>query len=181
MLDSWRARGTAHVFGDDIPHDGGIMARHLATGPIADTAELARHLFEEIDPGFRDRVKPGDFIVAGKNFGCGKPHTSGYIAMHSLGLRLVCESVPAGVARMLMNLCLPCLQPCEGIVKAVRTGDEIEVDYETGRIRNITVGTERLYRPLDANVREVIRRGGLRGTLLHWLKEHPELGEPGDG
>ena len=178
MTIEWRTRGTAHVLGDNVPHDGGIMARQVVGARVTDPAQLIPHLFEEAVPGFMANVKSGDFIIAGRNFGCGKPHTSGYIALQAFGLRVVCESAPMLVARSMMNLGLPCLQPCAGVTKVIRSGDDIEVDYETGRIVNLTAGTQHEYRPLDPHVREVIRCGGLRGALVHWLEEHPELREP---
>ncbi|MGE0803322.1 MAG: hypothetical protein AB7G13_23795 [Lautropia sp.] len=175
---AWRTRGIARVLGHDVPHDGGIMTRQMVQARVTDPEQLVPHLFEEHDPGFMERVRPGDFIVAGRNFGCGKPHTNGYRALQHLGLRLLCESVPGTVARAMMNLGLPCLQPCDGLTAAVADGDEIEVDFTTGELVNHTRGARHRYPAMSIHVRHLIERGGQRGLLEHWLAEHPELREP---
>jgi 3-isopropylmalate/(R)-2-methylmalate dehydratase small subunit len=181
MTMSWRTRATAHRIGDDVPHDGGVMTRAMMQARIVDPEQLIPHLFEEYRPGFMARVKPGDFIVAGRNFGCGKPHTNGYIALQALGIRVLCESAPASVARATMNLGLACLHRCEGVGQVVNDGDDIEVDFETGLLVNHTTGERRSYPPLGAQERALIGQGGQQGFLRHFLREHPELGEPWPG
>jgi len=175
MRDGWRTRGTAHVFGDDIVHDGMIIPVRVVGARVTDPAELATHLFSEHRPAFRDRVKPGDFVVGGRNFGCGKPHTGGYIGMEGLGLRLLCESMPGAIVRATMNLALPCMPNCAGITGFVQDGDAIEVDFETGAVINHRSGESRTYPAPAPRVREMIRRGGLRGSLVQYLAEHPDL------
>jgi 3-isopropylmalate/(R)-2-methylmalate dehydratase small subunit len=181
MNHQWRTRATAHVLGDDVPHDGGIMTREMVQGRITDPAQLIPHLFRDHDAGLMARVKPGDFIVAGRNFGCGKPHTNGYIALQALGIRVLCASAPASVARSMMNVGLAALDRCEGIAGLVRDGDEIEVDFVTGEVVNRRTGTACSYPPMSPHVRTMIEQGGREGLLKHWLREHPELAEPWPG
>ena len=178
MHEGWRSRGKAHVFGDDLVHDGKIVPVRVVGARISDPAVLATHLFEEYRPALREQVRPGDFIVAGRNFGCGKPHVAGYIAMQALGLRLLCESMPLTIIRATMNLGLPTLSDCPGLTQAVHDGDDIEVDYATGEIVNHTRGKTFSVTPLSDRVREMIERGGLRGSLKQYLHDHPELGQP---
>jgi 3-isopropylmalate/(R)-2-methylmalate dehydratase small subunit len=178
MAYSWCTRGTAHLLGDDVPHDGGVMTRAMMQARVVDPEQLIPHLFEEHQPGFMAKVKSGDFIVAGRNFGCGKPHTNGYIALRALGIRVLCESAPANVARGTMNLGLACLLRCEGITGVVRDGDDIEVDFVTGTVVNHTSGQAHAFPPLGPNERALVEQGGQQGFLRHFLQEHPELAEP---
>lgn len=180
MAFQWRTRGRAHLLGDNFPHDGGVITQQMVQSRSTDPAELIPHLFENHDPTLISRMKPGDFVVAGRNFGCGKPHISGFLAMQAFGLRVLAESVPVPVARAMMNLGLPCLQPCRGLRDLVSEGDEIEVDFSSGQVIHLATGRELSFRALDPFVRNTIEQGGLKGALLHWLKEHPELGEPAE-
>jgi 3-isopropylmalate/(R)-2-methylmalate dehydratase small subunit len=178
MSHPWRTRATAHLLGDDVPHDGGIMTRAMMQARVVDPELLIPHLFEEHSPGFMARVKPGDFLVAGRNFGCGKPHTNGYIALRALGIRVLCESAPANVARSTMNLGLACLVRCEGVTQVVGDGDDIEVDFETGVMVNHSTGQSHHYPPLGPHERALIEQGGQQGFLRHFLAAHPELAQP---
>ena len=178
MSEPWRSRGKAHVFGDDIVHDGFIVPVRVIGARITDPAVLATHLFEESRPALREMALPGDFIVGGRNFGSGKPHTAGYIAMQAKGLRVLCESMPLVIIRATMNLGLPVLSDCPGLTQHVQDGDDIEVDYASGTVINHTRGTTCQYAPLSERVREMIDAGGLRGSLAQYLQDHPELGQP---
>ena len=180
MRDGWRTRGRAHVFGENVPHDGGMIPQPIIDQRITDPKELIPHLFKMVDPTFVDRVKEGDFIVAGRNFGCGKPHTNGYIAMQSLGLRVLCESMPGRAVRDVMNLGLPVMSQCEGVTSFVKAGDDIEADYETGDVINHSTGERRNFPPINERIRDTIKQHGMKGMLLNWLKEHPELGIAND-
>lgn len=174
----WRSRGRAFVFGDDIKHDAMIVPARIIGARIADPKVLVTHLFEELRPELRGSVRPGDFIVGGRNFGCGKPHVVGYIAMRELGLRLMCESMPLKIIRATMNLALPVLSACPGLGAHVGDGDDIEADFATGEIINHTRGTRLVVPPLSERVREVIANGGLRGMLERHLAAHPEMAQP---
>ena len=167
-------RGRCHVFGDKVPLDEGVMAFKYAIGRVTDPAELIPHLFEGIDPGFAARVKPGDFVIAGNDFGCGKPHIQGFIAMAALGMGVLCGSMPYKALRGAISKGLPVLVGCEGAGNFAADGDEIEVDFATGAARNLTRGTGAQYPAMPEVLKDIIAHGGAVGTLAAWLEKHPE-------
>lgn len=170
----WRTSGTAHVFGDDIAHDNGMMAWKHVIERQTDPAILLPCLFEAIDPGFAARVKPGDFIVAGKRFGSGKPHTTAYAAMAALGLRVLCESSFRKVVRGAANLGVPIMADCAGIRSAIRDGDRICVDMASGEVSRAD-GSMLRFAPMPGEFRQTIEMGGRAGILRAWLAAHPEM------
>jgi len=167
-------RGVCHVFGDNIPLDEGVMAFKYAIGRVTDPQMLIPHLFEPIDPDFASRVKPGDLVIAGRNFGCGKPHTTGFIAMHALGLGVLCESMPARALRGAVSKGLAVLAACEGVRAFVRDGDEMEIDFATGQAHNLTQDTHAAFPGMPAILRDIVAWGGTSGGLRNWLDTHPE-------
>jgi 3-isopropylmalate/(R)-2-methylmalate dehydratase small subunit len=173
----WKTRGTAHVLRDNVPHDGGIIRFDLVTARVQDPAQLIPHPFDEIDPTLKQRVKPGDFIIAGKNFFCGKAHNQGMIAMKALGLRVLCESMPFRSFRAATGVALPCLIHCEGVTGFISDGDEIEADFDTGVVINLKSGQSRRYPSIPLEIKSILAEGGMRGMLAAWLRDHPELGQ----
>lgn len=174
----WKTRGRCHMLGDDVAHDGGVIRFDLVTARVQDPALLIPHLFEDLDPGLKQRLKPGDFIVAGRNFFCGKAHNQGMIAMKALGLRVLCESMPFRSFRAATGVALPCLIHCRGITDLVADGDEIEADFETGTVTNLRSGRSASYPAVAPQIKAVIDAGGMRGMLKAWLTDHPELAVP---
>ncbi len=166
-------RGRAHVFGDGIPLDEGVMAFKYAIGRITDPAELIPHLFEPIDPGFASRVQRGDLVVAGADFGCGKPHIQGFIAMAALGMGVLCGSMPYKAMRGAISKGLPVLTGCNPPGEWVSNGDEIEVNFGTGEARNLTRGTVVQLPPMADVLQPIIAAGGADGQLAAWLAGHP--------
>jgi len=173
----WKARGTAHLLGDNVPHDGGVIRFDLVTARVQDPAQLIPHLFDEIDPTLKERVKPGDFIVAGKNFFCGKAHNQGMIAMKALGLRVLCESMPFRSFRAATGVALPCLVHCEGVADFIADGDEIEADFDSGVVINLKSGKSQRYPSIPLEIKSILEEGGMRGMLAAWLRDHPDLGQ----
>jgi len=175
MHGTWRSSGRCHVFGDNIPHDNAMIAfNHIAerqTNPDV----LIPDLFASIDPGFVSRVQRGDFVIAGQNFGSGKGHTTAYIAMEALGLRVICESTFERVIRGAANLALPIMTGCSGISKSFKTGDEIDVDMSTGVVIRLSSGERFSYPPIPEGLRSLLEDGGRKGFLKKWLVAHPEL------
>jgi len=167
-------RGFCHVFGDHIPLDEGVIAFRFAIQRVTDPKELIPHLFETLDPDFVRRVKPGDFVIAGRDFACGKTHVQGFIAMTALGMSVLCESMPYKPLRRAVGEGLPVLAGCRGATEFARTGDEIEVDFTTGAARNVTRGTQTQFPAMPAILRDLAMNGGMRGVLTQWLREHPE-------
>jgi len=163
----WRLRGRAWVLGHDIPHQGGVVPGWIVTGRHMAPAEIIPHLFEETDPGFHARCRPGDIIVAGRSFGMG-PKMNGYIAMQALGLGLVCESMPFLGYRGAIGAGLRVLTDCQGATEECETGDELEVDFDSGLFINHTRGTRREYPPLADSLKEIVALGGNTGWLQQW-------------
>jgi 3-isopropylmalate/(R)-2-methylmalate dehydratase small subunit len=166
-------RGRAHVFGNAVPLDEGVMAFKYAIGRITDPAELIPHLFEPIDPGFAARVQRGDLVVAGADFGCGKPHIQGFIAMAALGMGVLCGSMPYKAMRGAISKGLPVLTGCGEPGDWVADGDEIEVNFATGEARNLTRGTTAQLPPMPEVLQPIIAQGGADGQLAAWLTGHP--------
>jgi 3-isopropylmalate/(R)-2-methylmalate dehydratase small subunit len=178
MSTEWISRGRCHVFGSDIVHDNGIMDFKFVLARQTDPEILKPHLFETIDPDFAKRVQPGDFIIAGKRFSGGKAHSTGYIPMAALGLRVLCESTFERVLRGAANLGLPVMSQCQGITAEVANGELIEVNMLSGEV--YCPGTKRTlrYPPLREDLRKLIESGGRIGLLKQWLVDHPEMAEP---
>ena len=176
----WKTRGVAHVLGDNVPHDGGVIRFDLVTARVQDPAQLIPHLFDEIDPTLKERVKPGDFIVAGKNFFCGKAHNQGMIAMKALELRVLCESMPFRSFRAATGVALPCLVNCEGITGWIATGEEIEADFDSGVVTNLKTHRSEQYPSIPHEIKSIIEEGGMQGMLAAWLRDHEELGHPAE-
>jgi 3-isopropylmalate/(R)-2-methylmalate dehydratase small subunit len=164
---SWTLRGRCYGLGDDVNHMGGVVPMRIVSEMRFDPADIVPHLFEETDPGFHERCRPGDLIVTGRNFGMG-PKMQGYIAMKALGLGLVCESMPFLAYREALGLGLPVLMDCQGATQACDTGDDIEVDFRTGRFVNHTRGTEHQYPPVPPDLRDLVEVGGTSAWLKAW-------------
>jgi 3-isopropylmalate/(R)-2-methylmalate dehydratase small subunit len=173
MQKNLRQRGRCHVFGDAVPLDEGVMAFKYAIGRVTDPMELIPHLFEHIDPGFVGRVKPGDFVIAGNDFGCGKPHIQGFIAMAGLQMGVLCGSMPYKALRGAISKGLPVLTGCEGAAAFAAAGDEIEVDFATGAAVNHSTGTTTTFPAMPEVLREIIANGGASGQLAAWLAKNP--------
>jgi 3-isopropylmalate/(R)-2-methylmalate dehydratase small subunit len=174
-------RGKCHVFGDDIPLDEGFIAFKYAIARVTDPELLIPHLFEQIDPEFRQRVKKGDIAVAGKNFGCGKAHMQGYIAMAALGMGVICESMPYRPMRGAIAKGVPLLTGCTGATQFVKTGDELEMNFTTGQAINHATGERTTFPGLPPVLNGILLNGGMLGTLSAWLDKHPDMRREGEG
>ncbi len=149
--------GRVWKFGDDIDTDKIIPARYLNT---IDPAELARHCMEDEDPAFAGRVKPGEIIVAGKNFGCGSSREHAPIAIKAAGVACVIAPSFARIFyRNAINIGLPILE-CQG-VEAVENGHELEADTDSGAVTNLTTGQRFQAHPFPPFMQELIAAGGL--------------------
>jgi 3-isopropylmalate/(R)-2-methylmalate dehydratase small subunit len=163
----WRLKGRCYKLGHDVPHAGGVIPNSFITGRFFDPKDLVPHLFGDTDPGFHERAKPGDIIVAGRNFGMG-PKMNGYIAMQALGLGLVCESMPFLAYRAGIGVGLRVMTDCPSVTDVCETGDELEVDFSTGLFINRTRGITREFPPLPDTLRDLVRLGGNSGWLKTW-------------
>jgi 3-isopropylmalate/(R)-2-methylmalate dehydratase small subunit len=164
---NWVLRGRCYLLGDDVPHADGVIPQRFIIERETDPAVLMPHLFELTDPGFVDRCRPGDIIVAGRNFGVGQKST-GYIAMQALGLGLLCESMPTQGYRGAINAGLRILARCEGVTAMCATGDDLEVDFSAGHFINHTRGLSADWLPLPASLQDLVAQGGGEAWLRAW-------------
>ncbi len=151
-------KGKVWKFGDDINTDEIIPARYLVT---TDPEELAKHVMEDADPDFPNKVNPGDIIVAGKNFGCGSSREHAPLALKGAKIgAIIAESFARIFYRNAINLGLPIIESPEA-AKEIEEGDIVEVDLEKGIIRNVTKGKEYTFKPLPESLQKVFEAGGL--------------------
>ena len=131
------ACGTVHKFGDNIDTDVIIPARYLNS---SDPAELATHCMEDIDKEFVNKVQKGDLIVSTKNFGCGSSREHAPIAIKASGVSCVIAETFARIFyRNAINIGLPIIE-CKQASVAIKEGDEVEVDFDSGVITDKTTG-----------------------------------------
>lgn len=156
-------RGRTWRFGNNIDTDAIIPARYLNT---SDPGELAKHIMEDADKDFPVKVKAGDVIVAGKNFGCGSSREHAPIAIKAAGIQaVVAKSFARIFYRNAFNIGLPIFES-EAASEAVKEGDEIEIDADKGVIRNLTTNAEYKANPIPPFMQELIASGG----LVEWTK-----------
>lgn len=131
------AHGLVHRYGDNVDTDVIIPARYLNT---ASHSELAAHCMEDIDKDFVKKVKPGDIMVAGKNFGCGSSREHAPIAIKASGISCVIAPTFARIFyRNAINIGLAILE-CPEAAAEIQAGDEVSVDFDTGVIQDETTG-----------------------------------------
>ena len=151
-------KGKAFKYGDDVDTDVIIPARHLTS---ADPSHLAAHCMEDIDPSFVDDVKEGDIMVGGKNFGCGSSREHAPIAIKASGISLViADSFARIFYRNAINVGLPIMESPEA-ASAIGKGDEVEADFDTGMIRDLTTGQTFTAKPFPTFIKKIIDAGGL--------------------
>lgn len=161
----WIYRGRCWKFGDNVGIDGDMMPLEFALKRELDPEVLKPHFMCGLDPAFPQKVKPGDLIVAGRRFGQGNPHIQGFIGLRGHGLGLVAESIPRGSFRNAINAGVPFLTQCAGVTNEVESGDELEVDFRTGRFVNHTRAKTLQFEPLDAQLLDIIGLGGWKPAV----------------
>lgn len=150
--------GKVYKFGNDIDTDAIIPARYLNT---FDPAELARHCMEDADAQFPAKVRPGDIIVAEKNFGCGSSREHAPIAIKAAGVScVIAKSFARIFYRNSVNIGLPILESPEA-VDAINEGDQVEVDLESGKIKNLRTGESYQAVPFPEFMQQIMNKGGL--------------------
>lgn len=154
--------GKAYKFGDNIDTDVIIAARYLTT---FDGSELAKHLMEDIDTGFSSKVKTGDVIVAGNNFGSGSSREHAPLAIKGAGVKtVIAKSFARIFYRNSYNIGFPIIESVEASEK-INEGDEIEIDLEAGLIKNITQNEEYKINKVPTFMKDIIDAGGLLNTI----------------
>ncbi|HET6514357.1 MAG TPA: 3-isopropylmalate dehydratase small subunit [Thermodesulfovibrionales bacterium] len=157
-------KGRVWRFGDDVDTDAIIPARYLNT---SDPAELAKHVMEDADKDFPSKVRKGDILIAGKNFGCGSSREHAPIAIKASGVQaVIAKSFARIFYRNAFNIGLPIFESAEASEK-VHEGDSIEIDAGTGIIRNHTRGEQYKAKPIPLFMQELIGAGG----LIEWTKK----------
>lgn len=152
------AYGKAIKYGDNVDTDVIIPARYLNS---SDPAELALHCMEDIDKDFTKKVKKGDIIVAEKNFGCGSSREHAPIAIKASGVGCVIAETFARIFyRNAINIGLPIIE-CKEAAQGIEEGDEIEVNFDTGMITNITKGKSFKGQPFPEFMQKIIDAQGL--------------------
>jgi 3-isopropylmalate/(R)-2-methylmalate dehydratase small subunit len=150
--------GCVHRFGDNVDTDAIIPARYLN---VSDGPSLAAHCFEDTDATFVKKVKPGDVIVAGRNFGCGSSREHAPLALRAAGISCVIAPTFARIFyRNAINIGLPILE-CAAAAEALQAGDVVDVSLELGRITNTRTGQQYQAAPFPPFMMEIIRAGGL--------------------
>ena len=153
-----KAHGSVFKYGDNVDTDVIIPARYLNS---SDPKELAAHCMEDIDKEFVNQVKSGDLIVADKNFGCGSSREHAPIAIKAAGVSCVIAETFARIFyRNAINIGLPILE-CDEAVKNIDANDELEVNFDTGLIKNLTKNEQYQGEAFPEFMQNIINCGGL--------------------
>ena len=151
-------KGKVFKYGNNVDTDVIIPARYLNT---SDPAELAKHCMEDIDTDFADSVQENDIIVANNNFGCGSCREHAPIAIKASGVSCVIASTYARIFyRNAFNTGLPILE-CDEAAEKIQSGDEVEVNFKTGEIHNITKNEKYNAQPFPEFIQKIIDNDGL--------------------
>jgi 3-isopropylmalate/(R)-2-methylmalate dehydratase small subunit len=153
-----KAQGKVIKYGSNVDTDVIIPARYLNT---SDPAELAMHCMEDLDKSFVSKVKAGDIIVAAKNFGCGSSREHAPIAIKASGISCVIAETFARIFyRNAINIGLPIIE-CPEAASDISDGDEVSIDFETGKIKNLTKNKEYTGMAFPEFMQELISADGL--------------------
>ncbi len=161
-------RGTAHVYGDNIDTDRIIPGKYTKT---LDLSHLADHVLEDLDPTFRDRVQPGDILVAGDNFGCGSSREQAPLALKATGVSVVVASYFARIFfRNAINIGLPVVEIGR---HTIADGTQLEVDLARGEVRDLSAEQTYAAAPLPDIMLAILDAGG----LVRYLQINGDYGD----
>lgn len=156
------AHGISHKYGDNVDTDVIIPARYLNT---ANHKELASHCMEDIDKDFTSKVKAGDIMVGGANFGCGSSREHAPVAIKESGISVVIAKTFARIFyRNAINIGLAILE-CSEASEKISAGDDVSVDFDTGVITNHTKNETYRAQPFPPFIQEIIAKGGLLRSI----------------
>jgi 3-isopropylmalate dehydratase small subunit len=160
-----RIHGQVHLLGDEINTDVHCSSKYL---PGRDNPYVAQHAFEQVARGFASRFKPGDIIVAGRNFGINSSREQTVQVMRLMGTAaVVASSFARQFFRNAINNGLPVVE-CD--ISGIADGDEIEIDLAAGRVVLVKQGIAREVLPLPREVQAILAAGG----LIPFLQQHPD-------
>ena len=152
------AEGKCLKYGDNVDTDVIIPARYLA---IQDREELAKHAMEDIDDHFRQKLNRGDILIAGKNFGCGSSREHAPQVLKDSGVScIIAESFARIFFRNAINIGLAIVESPDA-AKEIKEGDEVEVDFSAGKIRDISSGKSYDMAVFPPFLQDMIDKGGL--------------------
>ncbi|MCO5190946.1 MAG: 3-isopropylmalate dehydratase small subunit [Anaerolineae bacterium] len=161
-------RGAAHVYGDNIDTDRIIPGKYTKT---LDLSHLADHVLEDLDPTFRDRVQPGDILVAGDNFGCGSSREQAPLALKATGVSVVVASYFARIFfRNAINIGLPVVEIGR---HTIADGTQLEVDLARGEVRDLSAEQTYAAAPLPDIMLAILDAGG----LVRYLQINGDYGD----
>ena len=156
------AKGTVFKYGDNVDTDVIIPARYLNT---QDAKELALHTMEDIDADYVKKVKPGDIMVGGWNFGCGSSREHAPLVIKTSGASVVIAKSFARIFyRNAINIGLPIME-CEAAADAIQAGDTVSVNFDTGEIVDETTGETFQAAPFPEFIQKMIKAGGLMNSI----------------
>ena len=148
-----KAKGFVHKYKDNVDTDVIIPARYLNT---SDNKELASHCMEDIDKDFVKKVKPGDIMVAGYNFGCGSSREHAPISIKESGIScIIAKSFARIFYRNAINIGLAIIES-ESIAEEIEAGDELEIDFKSGTITNLSKNKSYKTNPFPDFIKEII-------------------------
>ena len=157
-----KAHGSVIKYGNNVDTDVIIPARYLNS---SDPKELASHCMEDLDSTFVKRVRAGDILVGGRNFGCGSSREHAPLAIKTSGIAcVVAESFARIFYRNAINIGLPIIE-CPEAAKAIAEGDEVEIDFDSGRITDLTTGKTYTAQPFPKFIQSIIEAGGLINAI----------------
>ena len=160
-MDS-KIKAKAVVFGNNIDTDVILPGKYLI---LVDPYDLAKHALEGLDTDFVNKAKPGIILIGGKNFGCGSSREQAPLALKYSGVKcVIAESFARIFFRNAINIGLPVIE-CKGISTAVKNGEELVVDFEAGRIENLSNGKKFQVEKLPPFILQILADGGLIENL----------------
>ena len=163
-----KIKGPAIKFGNNIDTDVILPGKYLV---LVDPNELAKYALESLDPAFPEKAAKGVIVVGGKNFGCGSSREQAPLALKYAGVKcVIAESFARIFFRNAINIGLPVIE-CADISDDVETGDEITVDFEAGKIENISRGKKFQVEKLPPFILEILADGGLIENLRRKLNK----------
>jgi len=163
-----KVTGNAIKFGDNVDTDVILPGKYLV---LIDPKELAKHALEGLDPTFPEKAKKGVVVVGGKNFGCGSSREQAPLALKYAGVQcVIAESFARIFFRNAINIGLPVIE-CKGISAAVDNGDELAVDFEAGKIQNLSKRQSLQVTKLPPFILEILSDGGLIENLRRRLNK----------
>lgn len=156
------AQGRVFKYQDNVDTDVIIPARYLNT---PNAKELAAHCMEDIDADFVKNVQPGDIMVAGWNFGCGSSREHAPLAIKTCDVScVIAKSFARIFYRNAINIGMPILE-CEEAANAIEAGDEVNIDFDSGLITNLTKNETYQAQPFPAFIQDMIAKGGLMASI----------------